>query len=1022
MICFSEAYDEAYDEEKAEREFPKDSNLETEEVIFTNGLGFLGGPAWHYPEEEIEFSTVDEVEGQHGMEENGANKSCSGSSTDNLRMAMIENYIGTHDIYDDDDDLFYVCNINIDYALSQPSPLAPITVRDSENKESAHDIDDDDDYNAYACNSSNNDGLPHTFPIAPNKKRHTWTSNSSTTKIRTHDEDSSSSDTTANNEHQLYRFREAALCVPFEYKTKLATFYIRRPYGIITVPERFQVLSPHTTDEEYKKRSRVSSSQTIQVAIAISADNSSMLLYGSAGVRYKTDPSDVQCGNWTDVPDVGAMDFPLGYVNNETHNTWNHNIEYSLDEILEEAMLVREQYCSTILSAALEVEQDQLQAIAKTPSLPSLAKSIVSTPPRTNYYYDGSSNNIKVEGEQEDMKCRKLDFLQCISPSLMTKGSYETTSTQPRHSGSQQRQRKRRRRRFYRFCQRVIIIVGFYCCGIFLVANLSAVDYHRSSTVVAELLPPSYKTVFANNLVSWMFLNNVEEQHQHIKGTNGDEKSTKDFVPQDDSSRLFQIAEFFAATTINERIKSDCSASIEIMTDKSNSYKRKLETTQMSLREQVEQNNGLFKKNNSERTKIEKLQEEKEDAVTSVLKLRHEIESLTVDLEIEQGQRGKLEEIIREFEIQIMTLKQEKSPMKHATDSCTLITSVEMINSKVSLEDLMLKDARNSKKELEKLTIESRRFETLILEEQYNTKEYQVQQQQQQPSGKESSEAIIVDFLDITKSVGENRSLQEEEDLIDEKEQLIAADKLLLTPPKNKMQSIENFILKSARANKGPIFPIMYRHITKRFSRQFVIDEAHGRRGYAFTSHNKIEVFASSVRDTITHNVKKIVRGRQHVGDDDVEIADLSRMNRLAFIIDSVAEKEAKLVRKARSLSTENLTVCRENLKNEVSNALANIVQSIRPKFVNNSMEMKEKLKSSTDKVLKQSKESSEMLRRQVKKNVDEVSTAGIRKLDRGQKSINVIGNFAKVKLKTVGKRVSGFARKKLRQRRSLRS
>jgi hypothetical protein len=886
MDCSSEEYGE----EEAAGKFPDGYN---------NGLGFFGGPAWDYPEEEIAFSPSNEVEGnQHdAIEENDDIESCSGASMDHIRMAMIENYIATHDIHDDDHDLLHdVCNINIDYAVSQPSPITPIMEQDVEIINGTNIIDDGNRYNASAYNSSNNNVLPpQTSPLlAPKNKRPTWISNSSTTssKRRRREKVRNSSDARKNNGQQLHTFREAALCVPYEYTTKLATFYIRRPYGVATVPEIFRVLSPHTTDKEYKKRSRVSSSETIQVAIVVSADNSLMLLYGSAGVRYKTDPSDILCDDWVDVPDVGIMDVPLGYVNNENHSTGNqNNIEYSLDEMLEEAMLVREQYCSTILSAALEIEQHRSLATAKSQSPPSLAKSIVSTPPRNIYYYDGSSNNAKLveeeEEQQEEITGRKLDFYN-MSPSL-TRGSNETTSTH-RHSSRQQQQRKRRRRRLYQFCQRLIIVVGFYICGIFLVANLSVVDYHRPSTV-----DPGLKTAFANNLLSWMFLNAAEEQQQQIKGVNEDEKLTKG----DDSLHLFQIAEHFAANTTNEFIESDCSASIEGVSDERNIYKRELEATQTLLREQVEQNNDLSNKYHSERTKTEELQKGKEDAEVLVNNLIHETETLVMDLEIEQGQRRKLEEKMRELEIQIMTMKKEKSQMNHATASCTFNTSVEMVKG----------------------------FEIPVLEGQINTKEYQVQQQL--PSRKEIPEAILVEFFDVTKPVGENRSLQEEEDSTDEI-QLVAVDELLSALPKNEMQSIESFILKNARANKGPIIPKVFRQITKQF-------EAHGSRRDASESHNKVEVFTSSVKDAIAHKFQKIARGRRHVGNDDLD---------------------------------------------------------------------------------KQSTESSDMLRRQVKKNVAEVSKAGIRKLDRGQDAINVIGGFAKTKLKSVGKRVGGFATKKWRERR----
>ena len=134
---------------------------------------------------------------------------------------------------------------------------------------------------------------------------------------------------------------------------------------------------------------------------------------------------------------------------------------------------------------------------------------------------------------------------------------------------------------------------------------------------------------------------------------------------------------------------------------------------------------------------------------------------------------------------------------------------------------------------------------------------------------------------------------------------------------------MESCILKNARANKGPIISKVYRQLTKRF-------ETHGSRRDESKSHNKVEVFASSVKDAIAHNFEKIALGKRHVGNDDSA---------------------------------------------------------------------------------KQSKERSGMVRRQVKKNGDEV-------LDRGQDAINVIGGFAKTKLKSVVNRVGGFATKKWRERR----
>lgn len=263
---------------------------------------------------------------------------------------------------------------------------------------------------------------------------------------------------------------------------------------------------------------------------------------------------------------------------------------------------------------------------------------------------------------------------------------------------------------------------------------------------------------------------------------------------------------------------------------------------------------------------------------------------------------------------------------------------------------------------------------------------------------------LLVELLDITKCVGENRSLQDEEDIVDEKEKFTELGGLLVTTPKNEMQSIESIILKSARANKGPIFPKVFRRIKNHFFPQLGIDKDHGRRRDSSISHSEVEIFASSIKDAISRNVKNIVRGRDYIGNNHAWKVDQSRMDQPALTIRSVVKKESVLVRTATHRSIENKDVQ---------------IQSMPLKFLINSTEVKEMLKSSMKTVLKQSKESSEILRRKVNINVDEVSTAGIGKLDRGQEAINVIGDFAKGKLRSMGKRVCGVTTEKWSNRRS---
>ena len=65
--------------------------------------------------------------------------------------------------------------------------------------------------------------------------------------------------------------------------------------------------------------------------------------------------------------------------------------------------------------------------------------------------------------------------------------------------------------------------------------------------------------------------------------------------------------------------------------------------------------------------------------------------------------------------------------------------------------------------------------------------------------------------------------------------------------------------------------------------------------------------------------------------------------------------------------------------------------------------------KKTTEKVLNEGKERSDKIRRNVMKNLDEAAVAAIQKMDRGQEAIQVVGEFAKAKLQTAGKKARTF-------------
>ena len=143
----------------------------------------------------------------------------------------------------------------------------------------------------------------------------------------------------------IAHFREAATCIPYEFDSEIANFCIRRPYGMETDPDIFEQVSetPHTV---YSKRAHVSTISTVEVAATVKANGSYFLLRDVASVRYQTSE-----GEWKMVDNVDTLDRPLGtlsFIDNDGVER-----DYSLDQLLEEALLVREQYGRTLTSTAL---------------------------------------------------------------------------------------------------------------------------------------------------------------------------------------------------------------------------------------------------------------------------------------------------------------------------------------------------------------------------------------------------------------------------------------------------------------------------------------------------------------------------------------------------------------------------------------------------------------------------------------------------------------------------------------------
>ncbi len=201
-------------------------------------------------------------------------------------------------------------------------------------------------------------------------------------------------------ERQLIaHFREAATCVPFEYESDMATFFIRRPYGMKTEPELFESCSL-LEHSQYSRKAHVSSTSSIEVAAIIKANQSQFLLSDVAAYRYQVND------DWKSVTNPDQHDRPLGtvtYIDNEGMER-----DYSLDQLVEEALLVREQYCRTVTSAALGFKDRPVpeQSMATAPDKPLTSSIAVDT---ADIPYPPATIEVpKIEVKQEPNKTKEI--------------------------------------------------------------------------------------------------------------------------------------------------------------------------------------------------------------------------------------------------------------------------------------------------------------------------------------------------------------------------------------------------------------------------------------------------------------------------------------------------------------------------------------------------------------------------------------------------------------------------------------
>ena len=124
----------------------------------------------------------------------------------------------------------------------------------------------------------------------------------------------------------------------------MVSFVIQRPYGMETELQLFASCSL-MEHAKYSRKAHVTDPYTIEVAAIVKANQSQFSLTDMASIRYQVND------DLKSVANLDQLDRPLGtvtYIDNEGTER-----DYSLDQLVEEALLVREQYCRSLTSTAL---------------------------------------------------------------------------------------------------------------------------------------------------------------------------------------------------------------------------------------------------------------------------------------------------------------------------------------------------------------------------------------------------------------------------------------------------------------------------------------------------------------------------------------------------------------------------------------------------------------------------------------------------------------------------------------------
>ena len=149
---------------------------------------------------------------------------------------------------------------------------------------------------------------------------------------------------------------EAVGCATFLYECpgQLADFIVRRPFGLATEQDLW-FRAGQLSAKLYVKHATVDNASTLEVAAIINADGSLLTIHGESQARHQTD-----AGKSTEFDNVEEQTLgTVNYIDKDANEK-----EYSLDELYDLAISVREHYASSVLagSESLRLRGASIQA------------------------------------------------------------------------------------------------------------------------------------------------------------------------------------------------------------------------------------------------------------------------------------------------------------------------------------------------------------------------------------------------------------------------------------------------------------------------------------------------------------------------------------------------------------------------------------------------------------------------------------------------------------------------------------